>query len=356
MSRSSSKWLAALAAVLVALPVQAQAAKEWIYLNAIGQVFVLDADTLERVQTLKCKGMTQGVTTDEADTKLYVISGQRELVEVFDRKTGQPVRTYSFSKPGETKARIYGLALAHGKLYAYLNTARFAGYEPGKLDKFGLDQPEIVGVDLVTGKRVGRVAMPLGVLNIQPMGDSHKLLAVGRNIWEVDVQKWKSKLIEPLEVPAMEGEGRIVAYAEWVHPESANGFGAYPYWSTDPIVGRTMAGILTIDSVKGVVDHFEIGPPIANQFPFSAVVMPDRKRAFMTMNKLFEVDMAKKRVTRVKDYGTTFYAITANAAGSKLYMSSSGSSLAVVDPATMEIEKRVELPAEIWDVTVLPAK
>lgn len=355
MSRSSSKALAALAAVLLALPAQAAAAKEWIYLNAIGQVFVLDADTLERVQTLKCKGMTQGVTTDEDDTKLYVISGQRELVEVFDRKTGAPVRTYSFSKPGETKARIYGLAIAHGVMYVYLNTARFAGYEPGKQDKFGLDQPEIVGVDLKTEKRVGRVAMPLGVLNIQPLGDGHKLLAVGRNIWSVDTRTWKTTMIEPLETPAMEGEGRIVAYAEWVHPEAAGGLGAYPYWSTDPIVGRTMAGIMTIDATKGAVDHFEIGPPIANQFPFSAVILPDRKRAFMTMNKLFEVDMARRRVTRVKDYGTTFYAITANGAGDKLFMSSSGSSLAVVDPGTLDITRRVELPAEIWDVTVLKA-
>lgn len=332
-------------------------AKEWLYLNGIGKVFVLDADTLQPVHTLTCKGMTQGVTTDEADEKLFVVSGQRELLEVFDRATGKPIRTYSFSEPGRSKAHIYGLAIMKDRMYAYLNTTRFDGYEPGKQDRFHLADPEIVGVDLKTGKRLGKIKMPLGVLNIQPLGtDGTKLLAVGRNIWSVDVQTWKSTLIEPLETPRMEGEGRIVAYAEWVHPETAAGLGAYPYWSTDAVVGRTMAGILTIDAVRGVVDHFEIGPPVANQFPFSALITPDRKRAFMTMNKLFEVDMAKRRVTRTRDYGTTFYAISASGDGKKLYLSSSGASLAVVDAATLDITKRIELPAEIWDVTVMPAK
>ena len=331
-------------------------AREWLYLNGIGKVFVLDAETLEPVHTLACKGMTQGVTTDEADEQLYVISGQRELLEVFDRATGKPVKTFSFSEPGRTKAHIYGLALTKDRMYAYLNTTRFDGYEPGKQDRFHLDTPRIVGVDLKTGKRVGSIDMPLGVLNIQPLGDGSKLLAIGRNIWVVDTKTWKSTMLEPLETPRMEGEGRIVAYAEWVHPESADGLGAYPYWSTDAIVGRTMAGIMTIDAKKGLVDHFEIGPPIANQFPFSAVVAPDRKRAYMTMNKLFEVDLGKRRVTRTRDYGTTFYACTTSGDGKRLYLSSSGASLAVVDTATLDITRRIELPAEIWDVTVMPAK
>lgn len=346
----------ALALAMVA-PAQAAPTREWLYLNGIGKVFVLDADTLQPVHTLTCKGMTQGVTTDEADEKLYVVSGQRELLEVFDRATGKPLRTWSFSEPGRTKAHIYGLAIMKDRMYAYLNTTRFDGYEAGKQDRFHLAEPEIVGVDLKTGKRIGKVKMPLGVLNIQPLGtDGKKLLAIGRNIWAVDVTTWKSTMIEPLETPRMEGEGRIVAYAEWVHPETAAGLGAYPYWSTDPVVGRTMAGIMTIDAVKGAIDHFEIGPPVANQFPFSAMVAPDRKRAFMTMNKLFEVDMAKKRVTRSKDYGTTFYAISGSADGKRLFLSSSGASLAVVDADTLDITRRIELPAEIWDVTVMPAK
>lgn len=350
--------LAALAPALAG-PASAVAApaREWLYLNGIGNVFVLDADTLEPVHTLKCKGMTQGVTADEADEKLYVVSGQRELLEVFDRATGKPLRTYSFSEPGRAKAHIYGFAIMKDRMYAYLNTTRFDGYEPGKQDRFHLAEPEIVGVDLKTGKRLGRIKMPLGVLNIQPFGtDGSKLLAVGRNLWVVDVKTWQATMIEPLETPRMEGEGRIVAYAEWVHPETAAGLGAYPYWSTDPIVGRTMAGLMTIDAVRGVVDHFEIGPPVANQFPFSAMVTPDRKRAFMTMNKLYEVDMAKRRVTRTRDYGTTFYAISGSADGKRLFLSSSGASLAVVDSGSLDITRRIELPAEIWDVTVMPAK
>ena len=57
-----------------------------------------------------------------------------------------------------------------------------------------------------------------------------------------------------------------------------------PTRTNDP--ERTMAGILTIDATKGKGDHCELGPPIANEGPCSAVGRPDRKRAFMTMNKI----------------------------------------------------------------------
>jgi hypothetical protein len=250
---------------------------------------------------------------------------------------------------------MYGVAAIKDRLYVYLTTSRFDGWEDGKQDRFHLAEPEIVAVDLKTKKKVARIAMPLGILNLQPIEGGKRLYAMGRNIYDIDAATLKLRRIIPLDPPAMTGEGQIMINAEWVHPESAAGMAAFPYYTTDPITNRVMTGLLTLDDKDGSIDHFEIGPPIQNQFGFSAALTPDRKRGFMTMNKLFEIDMTKRRVSRVKDYGKTYYAVTVSQDGKKVYLSSSGATLTELDAQTLAITRSMELPGEIWDITVLPA-
>ena len=55
--------------------------------------------------------------------------------------------------------------------------------------------------------------------------------------------------------------------------------------------------------------------------------------------------------------GTAFQAVTRNPlADPGILGVTSGASLAVVDTDSLDIVKRLEMPAEIWDVTVMPAK
>jgi hypothetical protein len=179
---------------------------------------------------------------------------------------------------------------------------------------------------------------------------------MGRNLYDIDTATLTVKRTIPLDPPAMTGEGQIMINAEWVHAESAAGMSAYPYFTTDPITNRVMTGLMTLDDKDGTVDHFEYGPPINNQFGFSAAVTPDRKRAFVTMNKFFEIDMATRRVSRVKDYGKTYYAVTVSGDGKKLYISASGATLTELDAESLAVTRSMELPGEIWDITVMNAE
>ncbi|MBC7541479.1 MAG: hypothetical protein H7338_01975 [Candidatus Sericytochromatia bacterium] len=343
-------------ALLAILPAQAAPSRELIYLNGLGGTWVVDSETFKVVQTVPTKGLSQGMTMSEDGKTLYILTGQRELLEVVDRASGKLLDTLSFSDPGRTKARMYGILVLKDRLYAYLSTTRFDGLETGKQDKFHLGQPEIVALDLKTKKKVGSLAMPLGILNLQPIVGGTRFYAMGRDLYDIDAATLKVQKILPLDPPPMEGEGQIMINAEWVHPETAAGMSGYPYYTTDPITKKTTTGLMTLDDQDGTIDHFEIGPPINSQFGFSAALTPDRKRAFMTMNKLLEIDMTKRRVTRVMDYGKTYYAVTMSSDGKHLYLSSSGANLTEVDSQTLKVTRELELPAEVWDVTVLPAE
>jgi glutamine cyclotransferase len=348
---------ASLAALLLAAaPLQAAQAQELLYLNGLSHTWVVDAAAFKVVQTLPTKGLTQGLWPSEDGKLIYIVTGQRELLEVVDRASGKVVDTFSFSEPGRTRARMYGATVIKDRLYVYLTTSRFDGWEDGKQDRFHLAEPEIVAVDLKTKKKVARLPMPLGILNLQPVEGGKRIYAMGRNIYDIDAATLKLRRTIPLDPPAMTGEGQIMINAEWVHPETAGGLSGYPYYTTDPITHRLTTGLLTLDDKDGSIDHFEYGPPITNQFGFSAALTPDRKRAFITMNKLFEIDMGKRRLTRVKDYGKTYYAVTVSADGKKLFLSSSGATLTELDAQTLAITRTMELPGEIWDITALPAE
>lgn len=347
---------AGLAAILLATtPLQAFA-KELLYLNGLGHTWVVDADSLKLVQTLPTKGLTQGLTVSADTKRLYIVTGQRELLEVVDRATGTILDTLSFSEPGRTRARIYGATVIGDRLYAYVTTSRFDGWEDGKLDHFHLAPPEIVAVDLRTKKKVARLPMPLGILSLQPVEGGRRIYAMGRDIYDIEAATLKVRRIIPLDPPAMTGEGQIMINAEWVHGETAGGLSAYPYYTVDPVTNRLAHGLLTMDDKDGRIDHFEYGPTQANNFGFSAAITPDRKRAFITMNKLFEVDLEKRRVSRAQDNGKTYYAVTISADGKRLFLSSSGATLTELDAQTLAVTRTTELPGEIWDITALPAE
>jgi DNA-binding beta-propeller fold protein YncE len=344
------------ATLLTAAPLQAAQAKDFLYLNGLSNMWVVDSDTLQVVQTVPTKGLSQCITLNEDATRLYIVTGQRELIQVVDRATGKIVETFSFSQPGRSRARIYGVAVIKDRLYAYITASRFDGWEDGKQDRFHLAEPEIVAVDLATKKKLARLPMPLGILDLQPVEGGKRLYAMGRNIYDIDAATLKVRRMIPLDPPAMTGEGQILINAEWVHPESASGMGAFPYYTTDPITQRLTTGLLTMDDRDGAVDHFEIGPPVANNFGFAAAVSPDRKRAYVTMNKFFEVDLVKRRVSRVRDFGKSYYSVTTSEDGKRIYLSSSGATLTELDAETLTVRRTLEMPGEVWDITALPTK
>ena len=356
------KSLAALALVLgTAAPAHAEAAPAMsskadslIYLNGLNHLFVVDPITFQTVQDVPMKGLAQLVVPSDDLKTLYVVDGQRERIEVIERESGKNLETLSFTQPGRTKARVYAMAVVGDRLYAYLNTTRFDGYEPGKLDRFHLAEPELVVLDLKSKKKVGRMPMPLGILFLQP-GPAGHMYAIGRDIFDVDLRTMTKKVHVALGDPATEGEGSIIMYAEWVHPECSHDVAGYTYWTTDPITNRTFVGLGFMKTTTGRFDHFDLCPPIAGQYPQSAMITPDGKKAYMMMNRLMEVDLAKRRVTRVHDYGNTFYAVNQAPDGSAIYLSSAGTSLVEVDPATLEQRRRIELPAEVFDISIMPA-
>ena len=356
------RMFAALAALLLtAAPVKAAEAPSMsspadslIYLNGLNHLFVVDPVTFQTVQDVPMHGLAQLMAPTDDMKMLYLVDGQRERIEVIDRASGKHLETLSFTKPGKVRSRIYGLAIMGERLYAYVNETVFDGYQAGKIDKFSMAEPRIIVMDLKSRKRVASITMPKGILFLQPVGKQH-LYAIGRDIFDIDVRTLKPVLKVALGEPATENEGAIIMYAEWVHPECGDDVNGHPYWTVDPVTGRTQIGLGWLDTRTGAFDHCDLGPPIHGQYPQTAIVSKDRKRGYMMMNELTEVDLVKRRVTRSKPMGASYYALNQAPDGSAIYMASAGNTLTEVDPATLDVRRKIELPSECFDIFVLPA-
>lgn len=355
LSRRLAAWLGALALGGAVLSPGALAADEYqIYLNSLNGLYIIDPATLGVVRTIAYKGISEGMVADEAGKRLYVLTGLRERIDVYDRAKGEIVQSFSFSEPGRTKARVLGYTVVNNRLFAYLNISRFDGWEDGKLDKFHLAAPKLVAVDLATSRKVGEAPMPFGVMFLQRAKDGQRIWAVGRNIDAIDTQTLKLTRVFNMDQPDMEGQGAIRPMAQWVHPEASGGLAAFPYTTVDPITEREMVGVLTLDTVTGQVDNMDLGPPVHEQSAFSVTVMPDRKRALFIFNQLAEVDLTKRRIARVVDPEVSYYAATVTPDGRQAFLTAAGPSLTEIDPVTLAIKKRVDLPSEVWDILILP--
>jgi DNA-binding beta-propeller fold protein YncE len=76
----------------------------------------------------------------------------------------------------------------------------------------------------------------------------------------------------------------------------------------------------------------------------SAVISPDRTRAYAVWNELYVVDLTQRRVMTVKDLPMTEGSVTTSLDGSKLYVSDGSPSILIFDAKTLTVLKTIALP------------
>jgi hypothetical protein len=102
-------------------------------------------------------------------------------------------------------------------------------------------------------------------------------------------------------------------------------------------------GLVNLDVANGKVGVVELGSPIPL---YSAVVSPDRKRAYAVMNQLLAIDLEKKRITQITDLERPRYVANISRDGKRLFVSGAAPFIHVYDTATLQLIKTVELPGD----------
>jgi hypothetical protein len=359
------------------------------WITTLEAVLGLDPDTLAIKKSIPMgenqKGALYLMPAPDGRTA-YLLTGGREVVSVVDLKDAKVLKSWSLSEtfggaeegPKIARARFYGLALDKSgkRLLGHVLTSRRTTSSDlpenaYKLDRLVLDRPYLALLDAQTGKRLATISdAPWATSFVSPMEDPQhpdRFLVISPDVDIIDLGKlpkgkapvraaYKDLLVKhvPLREPQNNGEGTVTILVEWFHSEISRGLGSMPFYGLDPVVGRDRVGVVTVDMVSGAIDPIETGPPSGQQYAFSTVVSPDRKKAYAIFNQLQEVDLEKRRLGRVENLPYTYYAGNMSPDGSKLYLYSGGARLAIVDPATMKITREVELPSEGWDAMTLP--
>ncbi|MBM3267932.1 MAG: hypothetical protein FJZ01_09815 [Candidatus Sericytochromatia bacterium] len=377
-------FLAVCAAVLLTFAPAAAARADTLWVTTLEAVLGLDPVTLEIRRTIPLRKELSGalhlLPTPDNRT-VYLLSGGREVVSALDLVEGKVTASWSLSErmgedpdaPRIANARFSGIAIDHAgkRIVGNIVTSRRSGTNPHQLERIGVDAPYLAVLDAATGKRLATISgAPWATSFIEAMRDPahpNRFLVISPDLDIIDLDRLPAGKAPvratfeqvrvkhvPLREPYMAGQGPVVILTEWFHPEPSGGLGSTPYYTTDPIVEKDQMGVVTMDLVTSKVDVLELGPVQGPQYAFSTVVAPDRRRAYSVFNQLHEIDLMKRKITRIKDLPYTYYGANMSPDGKLLYIFSGGARLARIDPESLDIVKEVELPSEAWDILTLP--
>jgi hypothetical protein len=162
--------------------------------------------------------------------------------------------------------------------------------------------------------------------------DGSSIFLFGRDIHEIRASDNQRLGTITLSKPLLAGYGPMRGARL---TEEAPGIYYGLYRTQDPVMKKTMIGVVQIDLLKKEVESFELGPDVkVGLFGLSS----DRKRAYAGVEELLAIDMeTRKIVKRVEgvEQGRTNNSLIVSADGTKIYVSGVGDQIHVYDAQTL---------------------
>lgn len=319
-------------AALASLWVGPAHAKDVFYYLGEGSVEVIDGDTDAIVATIPVKGWSRSAALTSDKKTLYVLAN-RHLIHKIDLATNQRVGTADVNQDGWDHF-IFGFCMANDDKTGY------AGMISRKTDggDVVIGTPVVAQIDLDTGKILRTVEVPWGVASLARVKDGTWVYAIGKDLYKIDASGADMKISET--VPYFEKKYNMLPF--WDYTWENGGVWSSPYYTPE------LMGLMTIDGSGQIVDVPLKGDPV---FAYSAILSPDRKLAYTTMDDLTVIDMAKKtyKTSTPLPEGTS-YGINVSSDGKKIYIGAGGATLMVYDAATLKVMKTLQMDSDGMDI------
>jgi DNA-binding beta-propeller fold protein YncE len=336
-------------ALFAAAPMWAQAASPELMVMGIHPhaLIVLDTSKDEVVAEIQLRGRAPKEIERSRDGRhLYVTTEGRSQIEVVDF-VNRRVEDVIHVAPAGYKAVIYGTALSRDDKFLYVHM------KPVRLlpDEYQAEPPQILAYDLSTRKSRKLTEVPEGVASLIALGDGKRLVGWGRDLYVIDIAQGRITESVPLQTPAPD-HGPLDSLPLFTQYEQSGIF-SLPYYTTNPQTGKILMGLVNIDVATGKTDLVELGPAVPL---FSAVVSPDRKRAYAVMNQLVTVDLESRRVSNVLNLDRTKYVANISRDGRKLYVSGAAPFMDIYDTQSLKQIKKIELSGDgsVTSLRVVP--
>lgn len=310
---------------LLAGAVQSQA-KELIFNLGYGKVQVIDVATDELLPDIEIKGW--GRETDfSADKKFMYVTASRHMIHKIDLQQMKVVNTIDMHYGGWQRF-VFGMALAEDGKTAYVH------FFSRKTDKGEavVGPPTVAQIDLESGAILRSVEVPMGVACLQYIKSTRSIIAVGLDIYTIDVAGKDMKVTDTYAM----FDRKINILPLFTYGDTG-GFSVLPFW-----IGET-AGLLNINISTGKISETMLKNPM---MVYGAIYSPDMKKAYANMDELYVIDVATKTITNtiVVPSGTTF-SLSTSADGKKIY-TQGGATISVFDAQTFKVIKELQMSTD----------
>jgi hypothetical protein len=281
-------------------------------------------------------GLKYGAATNSTHSpdfsKFYFVTDRMESIEIVDLKKRAVVDTVKLSEQSR-QIRIANVAVNPAGTLLYL-LATPVGLE---IDRFVPQDSEVFVYDLESRRLRDSFPMPKDIqsgfrpsIHFSPDGSS--IFLFGRDIHEIRVSDNQRLGTITLSKPLLAGYGPLRGARL---TEEAPGIYYGLYRTQDPVMKKTMIGVVQIDLLKKEVESFELGPDVkVGLFGLSS----DRKRAYAGVEELLAIDMeTRKIVKRVEgvEQGRTNNSLIVSSDGTKIYVSGVGDQIHVYDAQSL---------------------
>jgi len=202
--------------------------------------------------------------------------------------------------------------------------------------------------DGVDAKPVRTFPMPRQVY-LMRAADDGSLFVAGPDIYKMDVNTGKYEVALPLRTWNRKGYSAPDVLYFWPHQSPRHEFSMlytiakFKDEKHDPNTAELLYGYLSVDLKTGKTHTQEFAD--LTELYFTGLRSPkDPNQIYGVLNRLARYDIKERKLIKAANLEHTYYCVTFDKKGDKLYLGGTFNDLAVFDPQTLEKVKNIKLP------------
>lgn len=257
-------------------------------------------------------------------------------------------------QPGEKARSMFAFTVSHdGKeLYAVANPTQMLN------DRYEVKPPrlDVYATDAGLQARPVRSFPAPRQLTIMQSGDDGSLYVAGPDVYKVDVKTGKFDVLIPSrhwKRPNYSAPDVLYVWNQqtWRHDFSLLYTTAkFKDRKQDPATADYLYGLFSIDLKTGKSETTDFGP--LTEIYFSGMRSPkDPNLMFGVLNRLAKYDIKQKKLLQAATLEHSYYCISFNRAGSKIYLAGTFNDVAVFDADSLKQIGSIKLPGGDMAIT-----
>lgn len=256
--------------------------------------------------------------------------------------------------PGEKARSMFSFTVSHdGKeIYTVANPTRMLNdhyvVQPPRLDVYASN----AGLD---AKPLRSFPAPRQ-LTIMQSGDDGSLYVAGPDLYKVNVQTGKFDVL----VPSRHWQRPLYSAPDvlyvWNQQTYRHDFSLlyttakFKDDKRDPASAENLYGFFNIDLATGKTQTVDFGP--LTEVYFSGMISPkDSNLVYGVLNRLAKYDIKQKKLVKAATLEHSYYCISFNKAGSKIYLAGTYNEVAIFDADSLEPLGKIKLPGGDMAIT-----